>query len=310
MGVFLNKLNQIIELPTLAIILLTHGVWAGLIMQGHNLPTLLWALLFALNLTLFLSATHEVVHGHPTRNSVINRLLMLFPLGWVFPYERFRDTHMQHHETDELTDPFDDPESWYYPKLVYEQMNTLIRTVLKFNNTLLGRMLIGPAISVSRFYIAEIILIITDKHMRWYLLRVWSVHFILVAMLITFIMHYSSISAWCYLIASYLGLSILLIRTYLEHQASEDHAERTVIIEKCCPLAFLFLYNNLHAVHHEKPGIPWYQLPKYYRNNSDRLKQSNNHYIYASYGEIFQKYFLTPKEALPHPFLRDGNLNG
>lgn len=306
----LRNLNNMIELPTLGLIVLTYSVWVALVFLGHNLPIYLWVVLFALNLTLFLSVTHEVIHGHPTRNAFLNRLLLLFPIGWVFPYERFRDTHIQHHETDELTDPFDDPESWYYPKLAYEQMNATVRAILTFNNTLFGRMLIGPIISVSKFYISEFSQIIKDKKMRWYLVRVWSVHFVLVAMLVYCVITYSQISFWAYFIASYFGLSILLIRTYLEHQAREGHAERTVIIEKCCPLAFLFLYNNLHAVHHARPGIPWYKLPSFYRENSDQLKQSNNHYIYASYGEIFCKYFLTPKEAIPHPFLRGGNLNG
>lgn len=306
----LQKLHKIIELPTLSLIILNYAVWLVLVMFGHAIPVILWILLFALNSTLFLSLTHEVIHGHPTRNVRANRLLVLFPLGWVFPYERFRDTHIQHHETDELTDPFDDPESWYYPKLAYEKMNAMVRLLLTFNNTLLGRMLVGPVISVSKFYVSETVQLITNKNMRWYLMRIWTVHFMLVTVLLVFIKSYSQVPLWSYFIASYLGLSLLMIRTYLEHQASEGHAERTVIIERCCPLAFLFLYNNLHAVHHEKPGIPWYELPHYYAKHSDQLKQSNNHYIYASYGEIFRKYFLTPKEAIPHPFLRSGNLNG
>ncbi len=306
----MQKLHKIIELPTLSLIILNYAVWLVLVMFGHAIPVILWILLFALNSTLFLSLTHEAIHGHPTRNVRANRLLVLFPLGWVFPYERFRDTHIQHHETDELTDPFDDPESWYYPKLAYEKMNAIVQLFLTFNNTLLGRMLIGPVISVSKFYVSETVQLLTNKNMRWYLMRIWTMHFMLVTVLIIFIKSYSQVPLWSYFIASYLGLSLLMIRTYLEHQASEGHAERTVIIERCCPLAFLFLYNNLHAVHHEKPGIPWYELPHYYHKHSDQLKQSNNHYIYASYGEIFRKYFLTPKEAIPHPFLRSGNLNG
>lgn len=306
----MHKLHKIIELPTLSLIILTYAAWVTLVMFGHAIPDVLWILFFALNLTLFLSLTHEAIHGHPTRNASVNRLLVLWPLGWVFPYERFRDTHIQHHDTDELTDPFDDPESWYYPKLTYDRMNVIVRLLLTFNNTLLGRMLIGPIISVSKFYTSEMVQIITNKNMRWYLIRIWSLHFMLVAVLALFIKSYSQVPVWSYFIASYLGLSLLMIRTYLEHQAREDQAERTVIIERCCPLAFLFLYNNLHAVHHEKPGIPWYELPRYYHKHSDQLKQSNNHYIYASYGEIFRKYFLTPKEAIPHPFLRYGNMNG
>lgn len=299
-----KRLNRI-EYPTLVLILSSYASWLLLVLFGHYLPVIVWIPVFALNVTLFLSITHEVVHGHPTSSTFINRLLILFPIGWTFPYERFKDTHMQHHETDELTDPFDDPESWYYPKSSYESMNQLVRAVFTFNNTILGRMLIGPAISIIKFYISEIQHIIFNNNIRWYVLRVWGLHLVLCALLIAFISAYSTIPLWMYLAASYLGLSVLLIRTYLEHQARDDHAERTVIIEKCCPLAFLFLYNNLHAVHHEKPGIAWYELPDFYRKNRETFKNLNKHYIYASYGEIFKKYFLTPKEKIAHPFLRD-----
>ena len=299
-----KTLNRI-EYPTLGLILLSYASWILLVLFGHYLPVIVWTLVFALNVTLFLSITHEVVHGHPTSKAFINRLLILFPIGWIFPYERFKDTHIQHHETDELTDPFDDPESWYHPKSSFESMNQLVRTIFTFNNTILGRMLIGPAISMAKFYISEIQQIVFNKNIRWYLLRVWSLHLVLCVALVVFISAYSSIPFWMYLAASYFGLSVLSIRTYLEHQARDEHAERTVIIEKCCPLAFLFLYNNLHAVHHDKPGIAWYELPAFYRKNRATFKNLNKHYIYASYGEIFKKYFLTPKEKIAHPFLRD-----
>ncbi len=295
-----------IELPTLALIITSYAIWALLVLFGHILPIIIWVMIFALNVTLFLSITHEVIHGHPTRNPLLNRLLLLFPIGWMFPYERFRDTHMQHHETEELTDPFDDPETWYYPRMTHERMNMAIRSVLTFNNTLFGRMLIGPAISTLRFYINELNLILTNKAIRGYILRVWGLHLVLCGLLILFIANFSSIPFLAYASAVYLGVSVLLVRTFLEHQAAEDHSERTVIIEKCCPLAFLFLYNNLHAVHHEKPGIAWYELPKFYRKNIGHFRNLNNHYVYTSYGEIFRKYFLTPKEEIAHPFLRDG----
>lgn len=294
-----------IELPTVALIFLSYAIWLLLVLAGHTIPSAIWLFVFAINFTLFQSLTHEVVHGHPTRNLLLNRLMLLVPIGWIFPYERFRDTHILHHETDALTDPFDDPESWYYPNTSLESMNGFIRLLLTFNNTLLGRMLIGPIISILKFYTAELHQIMTNAHMRGYMMRVWGIHLVLCIGLLLFVLHYSSISLWLYLTGSYLGFSLLLIRTYLEHQAAEDHRERTVIIEKCCPLAFLFLFNNLHAVHHNKPGVPWYQLPRLYRTQRDEFMDLNNHYVYASYGEVFRKYFLTPKEKLVHPFLRN-----
>ncbi len=302
----MSKLNKVIELPTLGLIFASYAIWASLLIYSNYISLPVWIILFAINITLFLSITHEVIHGHPTRSSLVNRLLLLLPIGWVFPYERFLDTHMEHHLTSELTDPFDDPESWYYPRLQYESMNNVIRYVLTFNNTLFGRMLIGPLISITKFYISEIKSIFTNKKTRGYLIGVWSLHIFLCGMMVWFIATFSSIPVWALIVANYFGISLLLVRTFLEHQATEDHGERTVIIEKCCPIAFLFLFNNLHAVHHEKPSIAWYQLPNYYRKNSGYYKNLNKHYIYSSYGEIFRKYFLTPKEQIAHPFLRNG----
>jgi fatty acid desaturase len=69
----------------------------------------------------------------------------------------------------------------------------------------------------------------------------------------------SPMPVWAYLLSAYLGLSILKIRTFLEHQAHERASARTVIIEDRGPLAFLFLNNNLHVVHHMHPKLPWYR---------------------------------------------------
>ena len=301
----MNRLNKLIELPTLGLIFASYTVWALLLIYNSLIPIPIWIFLFAINITLFLSITHEVIHGHPTRNAFLNRLLLLLPIGWIFPYERFLDTHMQHHKTEELTDPFDDPESWYYPKMQFEGMNKLVRAILTFNNTLFGRMLIGPFISILKFYISELKEIFTNRQTRGYLISVWSLHLLLCGMMAMFINQVSTIPLWALVVSNYLGISFLLIRTFLEHQATEDHGERTVIIEKCCPVAFLFLYNNLHAVHHEKPNIAWYQLPSFYRKNSAYYRNLNKHYIYTSYGEIFRKFFFTPKEKIAHPFLRN-----
>jgi fatty acid desaturase len=108
---------------------------------------------------------------------------------------------------------------------------------------------------------------------------------------------------WEFAAAAYVGVSLILIRTFLEHQASEKEGERTVIIEDFGPLAFLFLYNNLHVVHHTRPGLAWYRLPSFYRRHRAQFIKRNNGYVYPSYWAIFRKYFLTRKEPVPHPFV-------
>ena len=58
-----------------------------------------------------------------------------------------------------------------------------------------------------------------------------------------------------YLFGCWLGLSILRVRTFLEHQAHERAGARSVIIEDRGPLALIFLNNNYHAVHHAHPRL-------------------------------------------------------
>ena len=80
---------------------------------------------------------------------------------------------------------------------------------------------------------------------------------------------------------------------------------RSVIIEDRGPLALLFLNNNLHAVHHKHPKVPWYLLPDLYRREAARFTHLNDGYVYRSYGEIFRRYFFQRKDPVPHPLWHD-----
>ncbi len=66
-------------------------------------------------------------------------------------------------------------------------------------------------------------------------------------------------------------------------------------------LAFLFLNNNLHVVHHMHPRMPWYRLPGLYRANKARYLGRNGGYRYDSYAEIFRRYLFRAKDPVPHP---------
>ncbi len=295
--------NLNVEWPTIMLIAGSYTIWAGLLVFSETIPAALWIIASALNVTLFMSITHEVVHKHPTTDRRLNHLLVLLPIGWSIPFERFRDTHLQHHYTSELTDPFDDPESWYLSHDNPFLKRRWFQALLRFNNTLFGRMIIGPVIGLGRFYICEIRNIILDSRNRGYLLRVWSQHLMLCGLMVFVIVRTSDISVWQWIVAIYLGNSFLYVRTFLEHQAAPDKSERTVIIEKACPIAFLFLFNNYHFVHHTKPRLAWYNLPAEFRDKRDDYIQRNGAYVYRSYGEIFQKYFFKSKEPIVHPFL-------
>ena len=301
-----GKNDQIdaIEWQTLALIAASYGVWGLLLFYGGHLHPSIWIVLSALNITLFMSITHEVVHRHPTRNRTLNRFLILLPIGWSIPYERFERTHLDHHDTEELTDPFDDPESWYVSLPDWISSNFVARQVLVFNNTLFGRMLIGPIIGLSRFYLGEIKTIWKQNGVFYSHVAPWALHLALCSAMALAIWRYGTVPLWQWICAIYIGHSVLLIRTFLEHQAAPDRSKRTVLIETPCPIAFLFLFNNYHFVHHDRPHVPWYKLPREYQQRRDHFLAENGAYVYKSYLEIFRKFFLRTKEPVAHPFLR------
>ena len=111
----------------------------------------------------------------------------------------------------------------------------------------------------------------------------------------------SPMPLWAYLVAAYAGNALIRIRTFLEHRAHSVARGRSVIIEDRGPLALLFLNNNLHAVHHMHPSVPWYSLPELYRDKRERFLAANDGYRYASYAEVFRRHFLRAKDPVPHP---------
>lgn len=281
-----------------------YAAWFGVAIFGSELPSVVFVAALGVVTTFYWSLVHEIIHCHPTRNRTFNELLVALPLGWVYPVARFRETHLEHHDTGELTDPFDDPESWYLAEGDWGQTRSWMKQVLRFNNTLFGRLLIGPLITVPSFVSSEMAIVRGGGAKGRAVLVDWMRHAIACLVLAALLAAYSSAPLFAFVAAAYLGTSLLLIRTFLEHQASEAHGERTVIIEALCPIAFLFLFNNLHCVHHTKPGVAWFRLPQIYRANRDWFISSNNGYVYRSYLDVFRKYFFRAKEPVVHPHLR------
>src|ERR1700691_5820641 len=103
-----------VEMPTLLLILATYGTWLLVTAEYGHWP--LWVVLptTIVALVLHSSLQHEIIHGHPTPSSRINRLLGIVPLSLWLPFERYRQTHLLHHVDERLTDPHDDTESNYW----------------------------------------------------------------------------------------------------------------------------------------------------------------------------------------------------
>lgn len=286
-----------VEWPTLALIILCYAVWGAALFILPGLSVLLSVAIAALTIALHSSLQHEVTHGHPFGTRRIGEWLVFATLNLSIPYIRFRDTHLAHHMDARLTDPYEDPESNYLDPERWVCLPRWMQVVLNINNTLAGRMAIGPIVSQIAFMADEARLIRNgDKHVAF----AWALHVVLSAGVLM-VVAASVMPVWAYLIACYIGISILKIRTFLEHQAHERARGRTVIIEDRGLLAFLFLNNNLHVVHHMHPKLPWYRLPQVYFADPARYLSRNDGYRYASYAEIFRRHFWRAKDPVPHP---------
>jgi len=96
-------------------------------------------------------------------------------------------------------------------------------------------------------------------------------------------------------------MAVLKIRTYLEHRVHDHARGRSVVVEDRGILAFLFLNNNFHSVHHAHPSVAWYLLPRLFAAKRDRFLAMNDNYHFSSYGQILRRYALKRKDPVPHP---------
>jgi fatty acid desaturase len=293
----MNQKTREFEWPTLVMMIVTYAGWAVGTTLWDNVG-ILSLLLTAIAIAQFSSLQHEVLHGHPFANTRLNEALVFPALMLIMPYGRFRDLHLQHHFDPTLTDPFDDPESNFHAPDVWARLSPPARALYQFNNTLFGRMAVGPAISFWA--------LVKGDWLAWRqgsmgIARSWVLNAIGTVPVVWWLVAVGTMPVWAYLMAVYLGYSLLKIRTYLEHRAHETSRARTVVVEDRGPLSVLFLNNNFHVVHHMHPTTPWYRLPALYASRREHYLRRNEAYVYRSYAEIFRQYFFHAKDPVPHP---------
>lgn len=286
------------EWPTLILFVVTYGLWAAGTTVLWQISPILAVLVTGIAIAQLSSLAHEVLHGHPFRSQLLSEALVFPATGLVIPYFRFKDTHLQHHNDVALTDPYDDPESNYLDPAVWARLPRLARLILRVNNTLAGRILIGPLVGTTVFLAQELRL--TLKGDRRVMLA-WALHLPGLALVIGWLVAVGLMPIWAYVLAAYLGMALLKIRTFLEHRAHEAARARTVIIESRGPLSLLFLNNNFHVVHHMHPAVPWYKLPAMYAARKAHYQRRNEAYVYRNYAEIIRRYLFKAKDPVPHP---------
>jgi fatty acid desaturase len=286
-----------VEWPTVLLLAATYAVWGLATTWLWTLSPVLSIAVTGLAVAQFSSLQHEALHGHPFRAAWANALIVSPSLTLTVPYPRFRDAHLAHHHDPVLTDPYDDPESNYLDPAVWARLPSPVRRLLQANNTLLGRVVLGPLIGNALWLAGEWRAIRAgDRAVR----RAWIGNLLWLVPVAGWLW-WAAMPWWGYLLAVWIGHGLLKVRTFLEHRAHEAARARTVVIEDRGPLSLLFLNNNLHVVHHMHPNVAWYRLPALYRQHRDHYLRRNEGYVYRSYREVFARYLLRAKDPVPHP---------
>lgn len=289
------------EWPTLA---LAGGIYAGwgaatLAAGLADVPLWIWAPVAAWCVAWQTSLQHEVIHGHPTGHRWINRLVAGPPLVLWLVFDRYRRTHLAHHRDERLTDPIDDPESFYLTREAWQHAGPAHRCMLWIFNTLAGRLVVGPLWVAGRFLADEARCLAYGDPERW---RVWGRHGLQLVLVSAWLAWICGIPVWLYALAvAWPATGLMLLRSFAEHRPAQDPAHRTAIVEGAGPLAWLYLANNLHALHHERPGLPWYALPKVYHANREAILARNGGFVLSGYGDVARRWLLRPRDHPCHP---------
>jgi len=288
-----------LEWPTIILTAVIYGGFLALTWWWDKLPWPGVALAGAWLIAWHGSLQHEVIHGHPTGNQRINNAIGSIPLSLWLPYEIYRESHLEHHRDEHLTDPIEDPESSYFTRAAWQRLGPAGRVLARWNTTLFGRLTIGPAVMLLSFLAQEGRLLGAGEPGR---ARIWTVHLIGAAIVLLWVTAVCGMPFWLYFFGFvYLGAALTRLRSYAEHRYAERYEERTAVVENSHVFGLLFLYNNLHVLHHLKPGISWYRLPEVYRLNREDLIAINGGLVYNTYWDIARRFLVKPHDSITHP---------
>lgn len=295
-----NAINPAVtEWPTIAVISLIWLAFLGITAFYHSLP---WWLVLPFGgylVALFGSLQHEVLHGHPTSNQRLNEAIIFPNIALWMPYTLYKETHLTHHINHQLTDPELDPESYYLSPSTWQQSSGFQKAYYRFYNTFFGRFFWGPAHIIGKLWITDTREILSGNTQT---IRTWTIHAISCLPVLYWVLIISEIPFWEYFfLFVYPGLSLTLMRSFIEHQAVEKVGERSIIVETNPIMSLLFLNNNLHAVHHKAPHLAWFHIPMVWHRERADVLAANGNYYFKGYFSIIRRYWLTPKEQPNHP---------
>ena len=286
------------ECPTVILMFVIYGLWAALIWFHAAIPW--WLLLPA---GAYVTAWHfnfqlEAIHGW---RSMPYRLRYAFawpPLGLWFPFAIYKRNHTIHHRNSKLTYPRVDTETYYHRATDWENYTPLWRSLMMAHQTLLGRLVLGPVLRWRK--------LVSNDFARFFKgdfadAGIWFRHILGVVVILGYV-SFAGMPLWQFLLFFvYGGMTLGLLRPFIEHRWGQKPYERIASVESNWFFGLLFLWNNLHIIHHMYPTMPWYEIPGFYRRNREQVLHVNNHFVYSGYAELVRRYLLVPVFTPVHP---------
>ncbi|KQS03859.1 fatty acid desaturase [Sphingomonas sp. Leaf357] len=287
-----RRQGRALEVPTLIVAAVIYAGWLAATYWHAAIPDPLLLAIGAWLIAWHGSLQHETIHGHPSRWRAFNTSIGFPPLSLWLPYAIYRRSHIAHHRSPSITDPTLDPESRYAARVA-----GLGALATRVQATLIGRMLFGPPIAIGALLAEEARRLIRDPRA---VARDWLPHLLGGALICAWLMWTQFGMGRYLLLFVYPGMALTLLRSFAEHRADLDAPGRAATVERGGLLGLLYLNNNLHAAHHDRPGLAWYRLPAYHRQHHPRLVGPDAR-AYRGYGQILRRFALRRHHVLVHP---------
>jgi fatty acid desaturase len=285
----------VVEWQTILVALSIFSAYGLLTWFHRSVPT--WILIPALGYVLTWSGSlqHEIIHGHPTKWPRFNRFIGRFTLDLWSPFEHYRQSHLQHHRDELLTDPRTDAESFYVTPEQWAQKGRATRAVFWFYRTLLGRLLLAPIFTLTGYLREQAAQAIKGVGVEGEGCprKRWLGHLPFVCITVAWLT-YVGFSPYVYMAVIYLSISGIRLRSFVEHRWMPDGKSKTATVHAAAPFALLFLNNNLHTAHHFDMRAAWYRLPKLSTEiNADAIA-ADGAGLYSGYFDVARRYGVKP----------------
>jgi fatty acid desaturase len=287
-----------VEWLTVGLGLVMVGAYLAVTFSHGRVPAAVTIVALAFVMAWWSSFQHELIHGHPFANQRVNDAIGNVPLLLWLPYGAYKSTHLKHHRDPMLTDPFEDPESYYVDAQRWEHSSSAARALLWCNRTIGWRLIMNPIFSMVRFTLHQLRLLAAgDRHAR----KTWAAHVPAALVVSLYAFGVAGVPAWQYGLGVWGGTSLLRMRSFAEHRWMPDGRSRTAFVEGVFPFGLLFLFNNYHSAHHARPNVPWYQYRALARELDSRTVAQSGAGYYRGYREVFRQYLVQPFDIPVHP---------